>query len=82
MYARTDVSDRPVSCPERVPWKLVTYMWKFECKLNRCLPYLREKYPHVVMWDITSDKDEVAFMARIAELHDCGERTADPRAVS
>jgi len=57
VFSRKGASDRPANCPEEIAWILLTYMWKYENMINKRLHYLRDKYPHVQLYEINKDVD-------------------------
>ena len=50
------IDDRAPNCPERVSWKLVTYLWTYENRLHPLLQHLNQSYPDVTLITVTSDE--------------------------
>lgn len=82
--ANKDANDRPANCPEKIAWILLTYMWKYERRINGRLLDLQKKYPHVQLYEIRSDADLEAVSKRVLEPngrvhaeHRCGFLSAD-----
>ena len=71
LSAKQDSSDRPADCPERIAWILLTYMWDYARIINKHLPALQEKYPHVQLYEIKRGVDLEAVSKRVVEPDKC-----------
>lgn len=49
------IDDRASNCPERISWKLITYLWTYENRLHPLLQQLKLTYPDVTLIIVTSD---------------------------
>lgn len=66
-----DTSDRPVDCPDRITWRLLCFMWGFDRLVDRYLPRLRKRHPHVQLHEIEKETDLEAVSQRIIEAREC-----------
>jgi adenylate kinase family enzyme len=53
----TQIEDRAEGCPEKLRWRLITYMWSFEDRVKDSIQLLQANYPHVKFYKITKDAD-------------------------
>ena len=51
------IKDRAPGAREKLTWKLITYSWTFDTRINRILPQLQAKYPDVALKNVRNDKE-------------------------
>ena len=59
--------DRAEGCSERLSWKLIRYMWGFHTRVQRSLPDLRRRYPHVLFLEVCSDREVTQILQALKE---------------
>lgn len=54
-----EIEDRASGCKERLPFRLIPYLWTFEKRVESQLILFKEKYPNVIFLEIKNDKQLV-----------------------
>lgn len=52
-----DIQDLPPGCTKTISWKLLSYLWGYENRINPSLTALQERYPQIQFFEIRSDKE-------------------------
>ena len=58
-----EIDDMPNGCTKNISWKLLTYLWGYENRINPVLEWLKECEPDVPFYEIRSD-DELALFEK------------------
>ncbi len=61
------ISDRAEGCPETVSLRLIRYLWGFDKRVKSALTALRNRYPHVIFYELRNEKDLRLFLESIGE---------------
>lgn len=64
-HKNKQIDDRAENCHEIVRWKLLTYMWGFENRVNKTIAYCQEHYPHAEFIEINSDEEAETILQRL-----------------
>ncbi len=64
-------SDRPADCSDKVTWTLLRFMWGFDRLVDRYLPLLRVRYPHVYLHQIQRRADVEDVRQRVLVGREC-----------
>lgn len=59
------IDDMPAGCRKNVSWKLLTYLWGYEKRINPVLEWLRQIHPEIPFYEIRSDDELRAFEKKI-----------------
>ncbi len=54
----SEILDRAPNCKEKVSWKLIQYLWNFECRIQEKINELRKNYPNVKFFKIKSSQEQ------------------------
>ena len=54
---RTQPSDKPDGCPEKISWEFIKYLWAFKKPASQQIDILRAKYPDTKLIKIRSKRD-------------------------
>jgi len=62
-----EIDDLPKGCSKNLSWRLITYLWGHEKRINPLLKVMREIYPDVPFLEIKSDKELEKFSLHLFE---------------
>ncbi len=65
----TQIADRADGCVEKVPMRLIRYLWNFTKRVDPIIQELRRAYPNVIFYEIKNQKDIEAFLQKNASNH-------------
>ncbi len=49
------IDDMPIGCTKNISWKLITYLWNYERRINPLIRCIKEIYPETPFFEVRSD---------------------------
>lgn len=56
-FNRSQPSDKPEECCERVNWEFIKYLWRFKAVASKQINKLKEQYPNIQVVEIINAKE-------------------------
>ncbi len=65
--ADQSIGDKAEGCPEKLDWNLVKYMWTFDERVQKEIPFLQEQFPDVKYYVVTDDRQAQELLKNFTE---------------
>ena len=66
VFQNKHFDDRAPNCPEKINWKFIRYIWAFEQRIAQNLATLQKKYPSVILYKISHDRELKGVVKKLA----------------